>query len=385
MTYVKLTTLILGICSILFFSICFWLVITFDKVSFEQLLWHIANLPSLAYLDIDYKLKTVKNISATALIILVFIFITIYIDKIFLLTKNFISKNKIYSIDRNTNLKLNYALLCLSCVSFAISIFYVQSNIDFMSSIKSADYKFIESNYRVPDKSQISIEKPKNLVIILAESLENSFSSPNLKDSYIKELAEWRDKNQYNSNMREVSGTNWTIAALTAWSFGLPLKIPANLHKNYYISKRGFLPNSTSIFDILYQHGYKLVVLMGTDKRFSGQDILFSGHGDFTIYDKNHFEKSGWVLKKYSGGFGFSDKFILDRAFEEYQRLSQKAEPFILLIQTMDTHIPDGFCPENDKKYHDIRDAVIHLDTNVNNFLESIEREREREREREKI
>ena len=95
-------------------------IITFDKVSFEQLLWHIANLPSLAYLDIDYKLKTVKNISATTLIILVFIFITIYIDKIFLLTKGCKDGgNNRFLVDktkkcRNNSKKIDALSLCVT-------------------------------------------------------------------------------------------------------------------------------------------------------------------------------------------------------------------------------------------------------------------------------
>lgn len=173
--------------------------------------------------------------------------------------------------------------------------------------------------------------------------------------------------------MVQVYGTGWTIAAVTAWHFGLPLKTPHNIDGNRYISRSGFLPHATSIFDILHENGYTLKLLLGSDKHFSGQHILFPGHGKFEIQDKAYFLSKGYELEAHQGTeWGYRDAFLFDRAVEEYLRLKQKGIPFVLFIETVDTHSPNGFCPEENKKFFDIRDAIIELDRNIDKFFKKI-------------
>ncbi len=230
----------------------------------------------------------------------------------------------------------------------------------------------IKKLYSVPTLGDVHFKNKKNMVLLLAESMENSFTDPALQQVLMPNMKRFQEMAIYNDAMINIYGTGWTIASLTGWFFGLPLKLPHGINGNSYISKRGFLPGALSIFDILQKNGYELVLIMGTDKRFSGMDILFSGHGSFRILDKNYFIEMGWSLQEYGTQWGFSDAFVLDRAYEEYHKLKNSNSPFVLLIETIDTHVPEGFCPAEKKKYHDIRDAIIEADANIAAFSEKI-------------
>lgn len=136
----------------------------------------------------------------------------------------------------------------------------------------------------------------------MGESLESNF---NFTEPMSKELDKIEQKGESVTKFVNATGSSWTIGALTGWHFGLPLKIPVkydnsfvpigNLH-NTYDSKRGFLPNAKSIFEILKANGYKTVLILGSDSNFSGMKKLFSMHGHFEILDKITGNKKDGIL-----------------------------------------------------------------------------------------
>ncbi|MBQ4132664.1 MAG: sulfatase-like hydrolase/transferase, partial [Desulfovibrionaceae bacterium] len=213
-------------------------------------------------------------------------------------------------------------------------------------------------------------ERKNSLVIVSVESLENSFFHSDLDRSYLPGLKKQLELGAYHPKLLNVHGATWTIGAFTGHFFGLPLKLPVTgMQKNKYRSKTGFLPNTRNIFDILKENGYETVLLIGSNSRFQSKDILFSGHGQFRIMDRAHFENAGWSLKEHGGtGWGFNDKFVLQRAAEEYERLKNCGKPFVLFVETVDTHSPDGYCPPELRSYNDIRDAIVQSDRNLTEF-----------------
>ncbi|MDD6182042.1 MAG: sulfatase-like hydrolase/transferase [Desulfovibrionaceae bacterium] len=228
---------------------------------------------------------------------------------------------------------------------------------------------FIYKYYRLPAFHEIAFREKKNMVLVLAESVEK-----NIKDiSLIPNLTQLSQKNQSVARMLETHGTNSTICAVTAWHFGLPLKLPGALAKNTYYSSRGFLPKATSVFDILSHHGYKLVLMMGCDASYSSMDVLFKTHGNFEILDKRYWIKTGWNFDEYHGiKWGYSDKFILERAAEKYIQLQNGTQPFILFIETIDTHAPHGWTPADKRIFNDIRDAFTETDSLLNKFVTTL-------------
>lgn len=202
----------------------------------------------------------------------------------------------------------------------------------------------------------------------MGESLESNFNAPIKLDPILEKVS--KDGIGI-KNMVNVSGSNWTIGALTAWHFGLPLKVP--LGGNEYYSNKGFLPNAVSIFDILQANGYKNVLLLGSDSNFSGMRNLFINHGNFQILDRKSWEDKGWSLKQYQGsGWGYKDAFTLQRAQEIFDELQKGNDPFVLIVETVDTHAPEGWCPEDKKVYNDIRDVYLETDRQIGKFVEYV-------------
>lgn len=116
-----------------------------------------------------------------------------------------------------------------------------------------------------------------------------------------------------------------------------------------------------------------MVMILGSDSNFSGQRTLFTTHGGFKILDKQYWQMQGWSLDEHGGtGWGFSDEFILDRAYEEYKKLKNEGMPFILFVETVDTHAPEGYAPKDKRKFGDIRDPFVHADELLDNFANQI-------------
>ena len=152
----------------------------------------------------------------------------------------------------------------------------------------------------------------------------------------------------------------------------MPLKLPFT-DLNDYITPRGFLPNASSIFDILKEHGYKNYLVIGSDKYFSSQDSLFTLHGNFEIRDRGYWLSKGYDLSKDAGtGMGYSDRCTLSRAKELYTELKSKDEPFVLFIEMLDAHTPHGWWPKEYEKYKDVRDAINYMGDELASFVKFI-------------
>lgn len=274
-----------------------------------------------------------------------------------------------------------YAVFCclvaagaLFCVSYRMA---VSLNVpDFVRHTFFAPTEdFISKTYKVPLSQDISFINKNNLVVVLAESFERSFFDPVISSGAVRsELQPLTDPNRQNFNMVNASGSTWTIAAATGWHFGLPLKLPKFVNGNQYQSRRGFLPGAQSVFDILSDNGYETVLVMGSNSVFSGMRTLFSTHGKFKIMDQDYWVRKGWNLAKYRGtGWGFNDKFVLERAAEVYEELKKGNRPFVIFVETIDTHAKDGWCPTDQKTYQDVRDAFRWTDGNLANFVRRVD------------
>jgi len=379
--FLRLCVFFVGIISIIFLSISHWLYKTFGNININQAIWHIKNvdLSILMTVDPDFKIRCLKFSLFIFILISFWFFLTFKYKFICNLIKKFLIHSRL------KNKKVDLCISCyeyssvkilfvVSLLLFSICILKIDRQFDIISYIKEPNLpiasEYIENNYSVPDIEAVVFKEKKNLVIVLAESFENTFSNVD-GISYTANIDKVRNNAIKNFNMYNTSGTNWTIAAITGWFFGLPLKTPNGINGNGYISKNGFLPHALSVFDVLQHNGFESVLVIGSDKRFYGMDQLFSMHGGFKILDKSAFEADGWNLAANAGtSWGFNDSFVLARASEEYARLKKQTKPFVLFIQTIDTHAPNGYCPQLHKKFYDIRDAIVEADSNLGKFSE---------------
>ncbi len=381
MKIIKFLAAVTGALAIILTSLSVWTTRNFGDVSIDQAVWHIFH-SRLTGMNPDYVVRGIKYLASTTAYILLWLSI-VYLNHYLisavkigckLLKQTLLRlKQAAKASPPPTSKAVNVLLLILGvsgCCLVAADVnrkFKISDYIKYSYLTETTD--FIQAHYHVPAPEDIRFEKQNNLVIVSVESLENSFAHKALDQSYIPNLAQLRQHSARHPCLLTLTGTSWTIGAFTGHFFGLPLKTPAGIEGNSYRDERGFLPGALSIFDILKSNGYETVLVIGTDSSFQSKDQLFPQHGAFRILDRKYFESAGWSLEEHGGtGWGFSDEFVLKRAAEEYAHLQKAGKPFVLFVETVDTHSPDGYCPAELKKYHDIRDAILNSDRNLGEF-----------------
>ena len=383
MQRIRVGAAFLGCSSIMMTVSTLWIAKTFGHdIYLEQMLWHLAE-SSLEGVDQIY-IKRAAKFSALTLALCVVWMIACYPRPLIEIFRKLPFLGKYFSDSAVDSRKYSLLLLCASSIYFiGIGIFVDErfhiheyichkvSGIAEISSTRGSDE--LKNMYSIPSRDEILFEKKQSMVIVLAESMETSFNDPQLERPLMPRMEKLKKLSQHNDNYVKVYGAGWTIASMTGWFFGLPLRVPHGIGANSYRAKTGFLPGAESIFDILKENGYELVFILGSSRFFSGKDKLFFGHGEFVIMDKEYFEKQGWSVEADGGtGWGFTDAFVFERALEEYQKLKAAGKPFVLFIETVDTHGPDGFCPPERRQYNDFRDAVVELDRNLAEFSQKI-------------
>lgn len=208
-------------------------------------------------------------------------------------------------------------------------------------------------------------EKPRNLIYIFLESMEVTYSNRSAGGAQAIDLIpELRNMAQKNVNFSPtegfggaavVPGATWTMAAMVAQTSGLPLKLPFDGEK-YYGDYSAILPGAWTLGDILQEHGYRQIVLMGSDSSFAGRGDYFRQHGSYQIDDYPAALKDGRLPEGYHEWWGYEDRKLFAFAKERLLELAAEDQPFNVTILTVDTHFEDGYvcplCPDYNKEQY---------------------------------
>ncbi len=223
-------------------------------------------------------------------------------------------------------------------------------------------------------------EDKKNLIIILAESLESSFADEKnggmLEDNYIPNLTNLAMNNTHFSSSdnlqgaTEVAGTSWTMASMVAHTSGVPLVIP--IGDNSYGKYTEFLPGVTSMGELLAREGYVNELVLGSKSEFAGIDTYFKTHGDYKVFDYNTAVEKEYIHEDYYVFWGVEDSKLFKYAKDELGELSQGSKPFSMIINTIDLHTPDGYhCSECVDIYgDDYKNIMLCQDKQISDFVE---------------
>lgn len=203
---------------------------------------------------------------------------------------------------------------------------------------------FFARNYKDPEKFQFKTKgQPKSLVLIYIESLDNSYQNKQIFGrNLLASLTDLKVPAFSFQNFQQMSGADWTIAAMVASQCGVPLKL-ISLFSNNDVGEHltQFLPNSTCLGDVLTQLGYHNVFLKGASLQFSGAGTFFKTHHYQEILGKDE-----WLNKGYRPedmlGWGLPDDLLFKEAKIKLDQLMKGKQPFNLTILTVDTHGPDG-------------------------------------------
>jgi len=201
---------------------------------------------------------------------------------------------------------------------------------------------YFGANYIRPESVSVVAQKPKNLVLIYVESLEQNYDSRAVFGQDL--LAPLTGLNGINfADYEQVPGTGWTIAALVATQCGVPLKRVTVFDGNTQGQVlNSFLKNATCLTDMLAARGYRNVFMGGAATSFAGKDKFLAQHHYHEVYGREEWLKSG-VPASAMNGWGLYDGDLFSRAKTKLRQLSATRQKFNLTLLTVDTHEPKGY------------------------------------------
>ena len=225
------------------------------------------------------------------------------------------------------------------------------------------DSPYIEDNFVDPDSANITFpEEKRNLIFFYLESMENTYFSKEFggyfEENLMPDLAELSKEGIVFSHTENTfggpvptTGSGWSVSAMVNMSAGIPMKVPAK--PNAYGAPDNFLPGATTVGDILHEQGYEQSVMFGADAAFGGLNFFYDSHGDFNILDHKGVIEKGWLSEHYNVWWGYEDDKLYEFATTELTRLASLDKPFHFVMETADTHAPNGYLSDNAEKKFD--------------------------------
>jgi phosphoglycerol transferase len=196
-------------------------------------------------------------------------------------------------------------------------------------------------NYINPRAIKLTAGKPRNLVLIYAESLEQTYGNSAVFGRDL--LADTRRLGGFSfPSYRTAEGANWTIAAIVATQCGVPLRTYAETDVRRTGSGKAFLPGATCLGDLLQDHGYQNVFLGGVPLTFAGKGSFLRDHGYEERWGREEWARAGARAEEFND-WGLYDDRLYARARQRLEQLHASGRPFNLTLLTLDTHNPHGF------------------------------------------
>ena len=204
-----------------------------------------------------------------------------------------------------------------------------------------------------------STPRPKNLVIVLEESLGAEFVgalggrplTPNL-DALASQG--WWFENLYATGTRSVRGLEALITGFTP----TPAPSVVKLEK----SQRDFF----SIARVLKAAGYDTSFIYGGEGQFDNMRRFFMNNGFDFVVDEDQF-----VNPVFHGSWGVSDEDLFTRAHEEFSK--PRTRPFFTLVFTTSNHspyeYPEGRIEPYEANPHTVNNAVKYADHALGEFF----------------
>ncbi|VAW49900.1 Phosphoglycerol transferase I [hydrothermal vent metagenome] len=272
---------------------------------------------------------------------------------------------------KNNRLLLYFLLTSLWLNPATIDLYKLQkSNVQ----KTTVDLKPFAEHYKKPYIKAIGNQQ-KNIVFIYAESLEQNYFDESLFPGLMKGLQALKPKSTYFTNIKQVAGTGWTVAGMTASQCGIPLFTPS--HGNSMSGMDQFLSSATCLGDLLKEKEYQLNYIGGAKVNFAGKGKFYKTHGFNDVLGLKE------LLPKledpsYKHAWGLYDDSLLDIVYQRFIKLSKADAKFGLFTLTSGTHHPKGHIAKSCKgtQYQDganpMLNAVSCSDHLLSRFINKI-------------
>ncbi len=339
-----------------------WVSNKFGLVSAEQISYHVVHPMSGVDPAFLYSFaRTVAGAAAVSAVYAVFLVRTL--------------RGK--GLGRLGNRPMGWILGCVTVLMVGLSAGYVQYRYGIAAFFNPRYYltdeesTFLEENYRSVGSSEVTFPNGKNnLVVLILESAEGTFNREDLfGEKLMPALDRVARENISFSRHMQCTGTGWSAAGICAYFLGVPLLTPMGMQKLYGEVSKEFLPGADSILRVLEDNGYNIDFMLGVDARFGGHDKVVSSHAPHSeVIDIRDFQKTRSDVDANLNDWGLTDSYLFERARERLGQIAGK-QPFVLIVETMNSHIPGYPEPSNPRRWNDYRDCCPELDANTGRFL----------------
>lgn len=210
-------------------------------------------------------------------------------------------------------------------------------------------------------------ERPKNLVIILEESLGAQFVGSlgglPLTPEYDKLALEgWSFDNLYATGTRSVRGIEAVITGFVPTPARSTVKLPNSQTDFFTIAK------------LLGQKGYDSNFIYGGGAHFDNMKTFFLGNGFDSIIEEKDFVDPTFV-----GSWGVSDEDLFTKANQDFVKKSKSGKPFFSLVFSSSNHDPYEFPDNKIELYNSPKatreNAVKYADYAIGHFFKLAKQE----------
>lgn len=238
----------------------------------------------------------------------------------------------------NHILKISTIFLLVYCAILSFVLPGIVMSAPFKALFQQpVDSELYRDRYIHPDSIQLSSENPKNLIVILLESMETNFAQYTPEINTLE-----KEHTNFAPGGESVSGTSWTIAGITGKLCGIPLNMPMGIGE--YLGKLPtYLPGAKCLMNVLANKNYNQVYMQGSSGDFTQKRTFWTVHGNVSVHDIEYYKGVGKISKDYHVFWGFEDRKLYQFAKEELDSLSKLDSPFALYMLTIDTHQPEGY------------------------------------------
>lgn len=274
-------------------------------------------------------------------------------------TRSLYLKRKEKEVCVFSNIARKIICLVLALAIFAGGVVYgvEQFQLITLYNMYYTESDFVKVNFADPREVKMEFpEKKRNLIHIYLESMENTYLSKDmggyLDENLLKPLTDLAKEGITFSHTNNTfggpiatTGCTWSVAAMVNMTTGMPMKVPTD--GNSYGAPNNFLPGAVAIGDILKAQGYEQSLMFGATAKFGGLNYFYESHGEFNILDYDAVKEKGWIPEDYKVWWGYEDDKLYEYAKTELRRLHETGKPFHFVMETADTHFPDGYVGPN--------------------------------------
>lgn len=213
-----------------------------------------------------------------------------------------------------------------------------------------------------------TVSKPKNLVILLQESLGARFIGslgglPLTPEFDHLARTGWSFDRMYATGTRSVRGIEAVVTGFVPTPARSVVKLPRSQNQFFTLAS------------LLKEKNYDTSFIYGGESHFDNMSGFFLGNGFDRVIDSKDYSKP-----VFQGSWGVSDEDLLNKADQEFNRLSSEGKRFFSLVFSSSNHdpfeFPDGRVTPYEQPLNTRHNAIQYADYAIGEFFRKARKSR---------